>query len=176
MHDAFRLSGRQIARIAIHRNKQWFACFILSCAVFISSAANAQFVDDFDRPDNAALGNGWIEKTPSAFDLNNGAARKLFISSDYRDNIVYRPASENALDIEASLEFRLTSGSPGYPQLLTRVLPSKVSSRALFNVSVSRFKSKESLVALSRCEVSAEGSLRFALSIHRHCFNVVSDL
>ncbi|MDJ0711368.1 MAG: IPT/TIG domain-containing protein [Woeseiaceae bacterium] len=83
--------------------------------------AEAQFVDDFERPDSAILGNGWLEKTPGTFDLNTGQAQKNFIVSDYRDNIVYRPASENALDVEASIEFQLSGGSPGYPQIFTRV-------------------------------------------------------
>ena len=87
----------------------------------ISPAVHAQVSDSFSRPDNAAIGNGWIEKTPQAFELVNGAAVKQAVGTGYRDNIVYRPAAENLLDVEASVEMRLTSASPGYPQLFTRV-------------------------------------------------------
>ena len=56
--------------------------------------AQAQFVDDFSRPDSAALGNGWLEKSQAAFDLVGGQVTKQAVGSGYRDNIVYRPAGK----------------------------------------------------------------------------------
>ena len=77
----------------------------------------ADYFDDFSRPDAAALGGGWIEKQPSAFALASGAA----VTTGYRDNIVYRPADENILDTEASVELRFANTSIGYPQLWARL-------------------------------------------------------
>lgn len=87
----------------------------------MGATAQAHLNDDFARADAAALGNGWIEKSPGAFSIVGGEAAKQSISSWYRDNIVYRPAGEDVLDTEASLEFRVTALPPGYPQLLVRV-------------------------------------------------------
>ena len=83
--------------------------------------AAAQFADDFDRADAASLGNGWIEKNPQAFQLQGNEAVKQAVGVGYRDNIVYRPASEDLVDVEASIEIQLSNSSPGYPQLFTRV-------------------------------------------------------
>jgi hypothetical protein len=79
------------------------------------------YFDSFDRPDNAVLGDGWIEKSPGAFSILNAAAGKNQISTGYRDNIVYRPTSEDLLDAEASLEIRLLNNAIGYPQVFVRV-------------------------------------------------------
>jgi hypothetical protein len=96
--------------------------------VVVQSAPSggSSWLDDFQRADSGTLGNGWIEKTASAFFLSGGRAAKQDVSSGYRDNIVYRPATENLLDVEASVEFRLSSSSPGYPQVFTRVQTSTV--------------------------------------------------
>jgi len=79
------------------------------------------YFDDFGRPDSAALGDGWIEKQPGAFSLAGGVAVKNAVSSAYRDNLVYRPAVEDLLDVEASVELTLLDGSVGYPQLMVRL-------------------------------------------------------
>ena len=96
---------------------------LLLCAfVFFGSAqAPAQTIDDFDRSDSSSLGNGWVEKSPAAFALNGGSVEKQQVDSSYRDNIVFRPASENLLNVEASIEFRLNYLSPRYPQVFARV-------------------------------------------------------
>lgn len=91
------------------------------CLVLGMHTAQAQFNDTFDRPDDAVLGNGWIEKTPQAFSIVSGEAAKFSVSSSYRNNVVYRPASEDLLDAEVAVEFRLTNGDPGYPQVFTRI-------------------------------------------------------
>ena len=79
------------------------------------------YFDDFARPDSANLGSGWIEKQLGAFSLAGGAVTKNPVSTGYRDNIVYRPAQEDLLDVEASIEFRVLDANVGYPQLLVRV-------------------------------------------------------
>lgn len=83
--------------------------------------ARADIVEDFGRADSASIGNGWVEKIPAAFTLTAGEAVKQASSYGYRDNVVIRPAVEDVLDVEASVEFRISGGQPGYPQLWTRV-------------------------------------------------------
>jgi hypothetical protein len=78
-------------------------------------------VDDFDRPDAEAINNGWIEKTPAAFTLVDGRAKKqLTTTSDYRDNLVYRPASENLANVEIAVDVTFTATPPGYAQIFVR--------------------------------------------------------
>jgi hypothetical protein len=95
--------------------------FLALASMLVAGTAQAQFTDNFDRADNAAIGNGWIEKTPAAFAITNNSATKLTVGTGYRDNIVYRPAAENVADVEASVEVRFNPGAPGYAQILTRV-------------------------------------------------------
>ena len=81
----------------------------------------ANYYDDFNLPDNQIIGNDWIEKNPSAFSLSSGTVTKQSVTTGYRNNIVYRPDSENLLDVEVSLEFGISNTSPGYPQVFARV-------------------------------------------------------
>lgn len=94
--------------------------------VVAAGTAQANITDDFQRADGAVIGNGWIEKNAAAFSLASGRVTKQAVSTGYNDNLVYRPASENVLDVEASVEMRLTSSNPGYPQVHTRVQSSTV--------------------------------------------------
>jgi len=96
------------------------------CLTFVSFPVFANMFDDFTRPDNAALGNGWIEKSPGAFTLISGEVQKQSVSDGYLDNVVYRPAVEDLLDAESSIEINLTSNSPGFPQVLVRVQSSTI--------------------------------------------------
>jgi hypothetical protein len=80
-----------------------------------------EFFDDFNRADSVSLGNGWIEKSPSAFRIQGNEIEKMSVSTGYRDNIAYRPPSEAALDGETTVEVILDNASPGYPQIFTRV-------------------------------------------------------
>lgn len=107
---------------------RWQAALRQACCLLVAGAgllaagvAGANITDGFDRADNAAVGNGWIEKNAAAFAIQNGAAAKSGPGYGYRDNLVYRPAAEDVADVEASVEFRLTSSSPGYPQVHTRI-------------------------------------------------------
>jgi hypothetical protein len=78
------------------------------------------FFDDFNRADNAVLGNGWVEKAASAFSLSVGRVVKSATATGYADNLVYRPGGEIMLDGEASIELRFASVPPGYPQVFVR--------------------------------------------------------
>ena len=80
------------------------------------------FIDDFNRADNALIGNGWIEKNPSAFGISGSAVvRAAPDSFDYPDDLVYRPAAENVRDSEISAELVFSSAMIGYPQIHSRI-------------------------------------------------------
>ena len=79
------------------------------------------FTDAFDRPNGAALGNGWVERDPNAFSLSAGRALKNSSSGVGGDALVYRPATENATDVEITAELRLTAANPGYAQVFARL-------------------------------------------------------
>lgn len=88
----------------------------------ISAPVTPNFTDSFDRADSAALGNGWLEKNVDAFGIGGNAVVKGGVGTGYRDNVAYRPAGENLLNVESSVELRLLAGgNPGYPQVLTRI-------------------------------------------------------
>ncbi|MHA1290099.1 MAG: Ig-like domain-containing protein, partial [Candidatus Thorarchaeota archaeon] len=76
-----------------------------------------------NRPDSEEIGNGWIEKNPPGFSLSGNAVitnpDSLFWQD--KDNIVYRPATEELLNVEASVEVRFFEDYPGYPQVHVRV-------------------------------------------------------
>ena len=55
------------------------------------------------------MGNGWIEKSPLAFQIAGGQTTKIDVTSGYRDNLSYRTASEVVLEVEASVEFTLSA-------------------------------------------------------------------
>lgn len=82
-------------------------------------AAAPGFLDDFMRADADALGNGWTEKTPGAFGLSSGTVVKVATATSYRDNMVFRPQSEDARDLEISVEIR-TASVIEYPQIFVR--------------------------------------------------------
>jgi hypothetical protein len=86
----------------------------------INAVAPGDFVDNFNRANSATLGNGWIEKTAAAFEIVSNEAARTGAGFDYRDNVVYRPAAEDALDVEAAAEVRFTAVPPGYPQVFVR--------------------------------------------------------
>lgn len=96
-------------------------CFGLLPLLLLAGAASANLTDDFGRADGATIGNGWVEKAPAAFSIQGGTATKVAAGGGYLDNLVYRPSTEDVLDVEASAEFRIVTGSPGYPQIHVRV-------------------------------------------------------
>jgi len=86
------------------------------------------FSDDFGRANGAAIGNGWVERDASAFSLSAGRVVKNATPGSSGDVLVYRPASENLGDSEASIEMGLNSSSVGYPQVFTRLQTGNIGS------------------------------------------------
>lgn len=126
---------------------------LLACALLASLplvSANAHFNDTFTRADAAAIGNGWIEKSADAFAITSGQVAKQAVASGYRDNIVYRPASEDVLNTEASLEFQATTLPPGYPQLFVRVQSSSAGVANVLDGYILFFENSGTAAQLSR--------------------------
>ena len=124
--------------------------FVFLVTAVFAESTNAQFVDSFARPDSAELGNGWIEKNPSAFDLSGGAVRKLGVSTGYRNNVVYRPASEDLTEVETSIEIRFTSASPGYPQIFARLQSATVANNNSLNGYILYVNNRQTQAVLGR--------------------------
>ena len=111
----------------------------------------ATFTDNFTRADSATLGNGWIEKTASAFSVVSGRAQKLATpGADYRDNIVFRPANEEALNTEVSIEIRRSNNPVGYPQLLTRLQSATAATPSRFDGYMLHLADSSTQATLSR--------------------------
>jgi len=53
-------------------------------------------------------------------------------SGEYRNNLVYRPASENRLDVVASVGFEITATPIGYPALMVRLQTDTVATTGNF--------------------------------------------
>jgi hypothetical protein len=83
-------------------------------------AAAAVFVDSFSRPDGETIGNGWIEKRAPTYSLAGGEVVRIETIESYRDNMVYRPASEDVRDVEISINVRFTAVPPGFAQIFVR--------------------------------------------------------
>jgi hypothetical protein len=98
----------------------------------ITPPVTASFVDDFSRPDSDSLGNGWIEKTSAVFFLEGAQASKQSFNTDYTNSLVYRPAAEDMLNVETSVQMRLRNASPGYPQLIARLQSSTAAASGSF--------------------------------------------
>jgi hypothetical protein len=94
--------------------------FIFLPMVITSASFGQDFVDNFNRPDTAALGNGWVEKTAAAFALTGNAVSKAATTTGFADNLVYRPTNEAMLDGEASVEVRFANMPPGFAQVFVR--------------------------------------------------------
>lgn len=84
------------------------------------------FVDDFNRPDNALIGNGWLMKTAGSHDIQGNLARVRTSGKDYHDNVVYRPTNEDVRDVTISVELTVSALPPGYPQIMSRIVQSTV--------------------------------------------------
>src|SRR2546430_10648404 len=96
-------------------------------------AAATTFSADFSRPDSADLGNGWVEKTPGAFSLVGNRVSKAATATGFADNVLYRPAGENMLDGEASVEVRFNSLPPGYAQVFVRGQTGTIANAGVFD-------------------------------------------
>jgi hypothetical protein len=80
------------------------------------------FVDAFDRLDDLDIGNDWIEKTPTAFQLVDEEVVFESTAGGYSGNVVYRPFSDSLADVEVIMELRFDEvGPPGHPQVHARL-------------------------------------------------------
>lgn len=87
-----------------------------------STGADANFLDDFNRPNSTSIGNDWMEKTPAAFSLSNDAVlRGAFGTFNYADGLAYRPPGEDLEDCQISIEVAFAADAGGYPQIHARV-------------------------------------------------------
>jgi hypothetical protein len=84
--------------------------------------AGSGFLDTFDRPDSATLGNGWTAETAGVFSITGDQVTRVTSSSTYDQNLVYRPAAEADADLEVSIEFTFANlaGGPDWPQMFVR--------------------------------------------------------
>jgi len=124
------MSGRRIGMSSAILAGMVFAMMMVAAV----PAARAQgFVDDFNRPDSADIGNGWVEKTPGAFSLASGAVIKAATTTGFADNLVSRPANENMLDGEASVQVRFNSLPPGYAQVFVRGQTATIANPGVFD-------------------------------------------
>lgn len=89
------------------------------------------FEDDFNRPDNPELGNGWVEKNPVIFSIEDNTARITPGARRvaYYDNLAYRPFEEAMLDarVEVDALIELGASTVGTPQIYARVQPDAAS-------------------------------------------------
>ncbi len=103
---------------------------------FVLQPGDSLFYDNFNRPDDPAIGNAWTEKLPNAFALSGNQITSIDTgTTGYVDSIVYRPLAEDALEIEAGIEFvrlpRLPDGN--FPQIHTRIQRDSVTQPATLN-------------------------------------------
>jgi hypothetical protein len=83
------------------------------------------FIDRFDRPDDLAIGNGWIEKHPTAFQLVDGRVVFESSASGFEDNMWYRDESE--LDVEVCIDFQILAADlDNHPQVHARIQPEDI--------------------------------------------------
>ena len=140
-----------MTRHRLHRIGRTFAPAAIAAAFFaVATPATAHLQDNFDRADNAALANGWIEKNAGAFTLAGNRAAKQVVGTGYPDNLVYRPAGEDVLNVEASIELQLTSATPGYAQLAVRVQSATVGNAGAFDGYLLYLNNSASQIILGR--------------------------
>lgn len=79
------------------------------------------FFDDFERDDAQALGNGWVEKLPAVFSIDDGmVAAGSNMPQQYFDQVVYQQDSVVS-DIELRVEFRIdVADNSNEPHLVAR--------------------------------------------------------
>jgi hypothetical protein len=115
-----------------------------------SPSGSSPFTDSFSRADGNAIGNNWIEKTAASYDLQSGAIRKNSGTTDFRDNLLYRPATEDARDVETSIEFRLQQLPVGYPALIARAQSSTINLRSRWDGYLVYINNSQTQAVLAR--------------------------
>lgn len=119
-------------------------------------AGLVSFFDDFDRADDPGIGNGWIEKTPGAFNLTGNVIVPNG-GSGYLNNLVFRASNEALLDVEASVEVELTAAN-GVPQMFVRVQHATVLTTGVYDGYNLWFPGTNSQANLAR-QVGSAGSV-----------------
>jgi hypothetical protein len=84
-----------------------------------ADASLLQFTDTFDRPSSLLIGNGWLSPDFNPFSIKGNRLEKRTTTQAYAANLILRPASENQLNVETSVEF-LTGSGDCTPQLYAR--------------------------------------------------------
>ena len=128
---------------------------------FTIQAAPVSWSDDFNRPDSPTLGSGWVQKS-SAFSLAGNQVIKAPTSVGYPDNLVYRPAGENVLDAEASVEVRFSSLPPGYAQVFVRGQTDTIAQAGVFSGYLLFFDNDPGRAFLARIEGGPAGYVPLA--------------
>lgn len=123
-------------------------------------AAPFAFFDDFQRPDGYVLGNGWQEETALPFELSSGAARFVAVNFAQESAKVTRPASEVILDVRASVEVTIPSGTFAEASLIVRAATPVAYGNPGYRVHVTSFAQG----ALTRMVGLASFDLPFQLS------------
>jgi hypothetical protein len=82
---------------------------------------NLLFADDFNRADGP-VGNGWLDPK-SAYRIEDNHVPISGSNYCYECNTLYRPQTDDARDIKASIEFMPLSMPPSYPQVHVRAQP-----------------------------------------------------
>lgn len=84
------------------------------------------FFDDFQRDENTELGNGWLEKTPTAWAIDEDAVvAELIAAGNYYDQVVYRAELESDIEIRADFLIEAPNDS-NEPHLIARLDPTAV--------------------------------------------------
>lgn len=84
-------------------------------------SSGVTFLDTFDRPNQAGVGNGWIERTTGVFSIQDNKVREAATPGGWTINHVYRPTSEDVNDLEVSIEFvTIDVTNPDWPQIFVR--------------------------------------------------------
>lgn len=83
--------------------------------------STVSFFDSFDRPNQAGVGNGWIERTTGVFSIAENQVTTAPTGGGWTINHVYRPTAEDVDDLEVSVEVMITDVTlPDWPQIFVR--------------------------------------------------------
>jgi hypothetical protein len=91
-------------------------------AGFEASAEPPDFEDSFTRADGTLIGNGWVEKNDFFSLVNGGVVQND--TGDFTNFLVWRPASEPALNVEVSVDVTYGGTVDPDPSLFVRLQPS----------------------------------------------------
>ncbi len=90
--------------------------------IAVDSASGPSFLDTFDRPDQAGVGNNWVEHDPGVFSIANHEVHRV-VQGDWTTNMVSQPP-DGTLDLEIAMEFVVTdTATPDWPQIFVRGIP-----------------------------------------------------